>query len=86
MADKNKVKIKIEVDAVEWLLHGDHEKVIPFTVPGSQMTDVCPDCGNTIQEHGLLAGVKVCPGDYIIDNTDGKSKSYKPADFTAQFE
>jgi hypothetical protein len=83
---KVKVKKKISVDSVQWLLPGDHELVIAFAVPGSHPSDVCPICSLAISGHGLLAGARICPGDYVVDDVDGKSKGYSPAEFAALFE
>jgi hypothetical protein len=56
-------------------------------IPGAR---ICPDCGNVMQNHGLLDGLNgeevVCPGDYIVNDRKGRYYRLSAADFEAQYE
>jgi|WetSurMetagenome_2_1015567.scaffolds.fasta_scaffold1372276_2 hypothetical protein len=73
MAKKKKV---IQVDAIQWNTLGDHPLVVQFT----GITGTCPVCSLDYAAHGSLLGQKfmagfitdqrVCPGDYIVQDSD----------------
>jgi len=66
-------------------------KVVKFfrslKIPGGRF---CPECGNSMQIHGLLDGLNgeeaVCPGDYIVTDARGRYYRIQAAIFEAQYE
>jgi hypothetical protein len=56
------------------------------------ITGKCPGCGVTMNDHGWIdsggAGERVCPGNYIVTETNGISTKYismKPDVFRANY-
>ena len=58
-----------------------------LNIPGGRF---CAQCGNVMEEHGLLDGLNgeetVCPGDYIVTDQKGNYYVLKSVDFEAKFE
>jgi len=59
-----------------------------LNIPGGR---ICPECGNTMQMHGLLEtrGWQeefVHPGDYIVTNPKGGYYTMRQEDFEALYE
>ena len=74
------------VEAVRWSSE-DHD-VVPFK-SHSQSSQICPQCGNKYRAHGQLNVEdyhRVCPGDWIITDENGKRYPCSPALFDATYE
>jgi len=74
------------VTAIRWYVKGDHPKVITYSHKGNY----CPVCGKELTHHGLLGNIMtgriVCPGDWIVEFSNGKCWHYYPDDFLEEYE
>jgi len=77
-------KRPLEIDAVQWFVHGDREgKIVRYyrhpLVEGDKR---CGYCGEIMHNHGwidtLEGGHVVCPGDWIIRGIAGEYYPCKP--------
>lgn len=82
----------IEVDMVQWLGHGNPPVEGLFAISDRHTSGkvACPRCQHGIVEHGSLMTqngiVPVCPGDWIIADTDGVPYPCKPSVQAAKYE
>ena len=72
------------LNTTQWFAIGDHEAVTQLIVPRLAL-DLCPDCRKSYSLHGILNGTKVCPGNYVIDKTDGSYICLTAKNFANQF-
>ena len=75
----------VVVTAKRWYVKGDHPAVLDYRHKGN----FCPVCGKELIDHGfigsLFSGRIVCPGDWIVTFSHGKSWHYYPDDFLEEF-
>ncbi|PZG12951.1 hypothetical protein C1I95_24730 [Micromonospora craterilacus] len=80
-----------DVAAVQWWQHGDHPAVQAFR--HSAFSGEYPHesgCGRPWDDHGWIntddAGIRVCPGDWIITEQHGRLSVVHPPEFEADYE
>ncbi len=63
------------IEASQWHKQGDHERVQEMTGAWEPVPGNCEYCNKSYVDHGfvetLTGGQLVCPGDWIITNSDG---------------
>ena len=81
--------VPVEVDAVQWFKHGDHEAVEMY--PAS-MSGNCWGCDLPLCSHGfipdgedIMGGYAVCPGDWIVTEANGDEFPCTQARFAATY-
>jgi len=83
-------KKPITVEAHQWHKNGDHKDVLPYRSPLEPEDAICTLCGRPVRDHGCVKTFEdmrpVCPGDWIIDDGEGKRYIRKPDVFDATYE
>lgn len=61
-----------------------------FRHPGIVGSDLCPKCGQEFHIHGWIdrepEGLRVCPGDWIVEGLNGEHYPMRPEEFAASYE
>lgn len=76
-----------EVDAVQWMKHGDHPAVTPIYGVGDKIDELCGCPGPA---HGFLKTpegiVGVCPGDWVVRRSNGQHWRFRKNEFALYYE
>lgn len=93
-------KKPVVITACQWFKNGDHysdgdpktegETVRYYRTPDATCDSKCRVCGVRLFAHGwidtLEGGLRVCPGDFIIEGIEGEYYPCKPDIFYATYE
>jgi len=76
----------VYVTAQQWFRHGDSSYVTVLPAQKTKSTRLCY-CGELMEKHGVLKkGGKICPGDWIITNSNGDIYSCNKYTFMTHYK
>jgi hypothetical protein len=77
-----------DITATEWLKHGDHPRIDRLDKQTEADADDCRRCDKPGPDHGWIPNVEetVCPGDWIVLDTDGTIGAFNPETFVSVYE